>query len=544
MKRRILALLLSIASAFTCAFGLSACGGNGGLSIKGASINAEGELVLTLADDSTLNLGKVTGNDGKDGNDGKEGVGVSNAYFDEDGNLVVKLTNGKEVICGNIVDNSSSYGLYYSEVRENGKVTGYEINSIGIAEDTDIIIPALHRGKPVVGIADNAFSGAKHLTSVTIPDSITYIGEYAFYNCTDIKSVTIGKGVKSSGKFAFGKCPSLESVYISDVAGWCGIQFENAPATPLYFAHKLYVNNELATNIEIPDSATQVGDFAFYEVDNIQSVNIGNGAKRIGESAFLGCLNLKSVTVGNGVTQIADSAFACCEKLENAAFGGSVQNIANHAFYQCYQLKEIELPVKTKTIGESAFAECSSLKSATLNEGLESIGDNAFSLCSSLKSLKIPSSVTQLGFGVLMFGGGGGFEGLNADNSIEEIVLSENLTQIPEFAFSGCNISTVEIPDKVTKINYSSFYGCSALKSIVIPTSVKSIVSYAFYNCNSIKSVYYKGSAEEWAKISIGKKGNNITDESVTVYYYSQTAPVSQGNYWRYVEGKPVVWEQ
>ena len=119
--------------------------------------------------------------------------------------------------------------------------------------------------------------------------------------------------------------------------------------------------------------------------------------------------------------------------------------------------------------------------------------------------------------------------------------MSDNITDIPDFAFSGCAIPTIAIGKKVEKINYSAFYGCEWLESVIIPKSVKQIVSYAFYNCFMLNTVYYEGTAEEWKSISVGKNGNNITNAEV--YYYSESKPSETGNYWHYSsDGAPVKW--
>ena len=78
------------------------------------------------------------------------------------------------------------------------------------------------------------------------------------------------------------------------------------------------------------------------------------------------------------------------------------------------------------------------------------------------------------------------------------------------------------------------------MENVIIPVSVAKIESYAFYKCESLSSVYYEGTAEEWAKISIGKNGNDVS--TADKFFYSETRPETDGNYWRYVDGVPVKW--
>ena len=167
----------------------------------------------------------------------------------------------------------------------------------------------------VTNIGNYAFSSCSGLTSVIIPNSVTNIGEYAFWNCSGLTSVTIPNSVTSIRRDAFGGCSSLTSVHISDIAAWCTIRFGNSSANPLHYAHNLYLNGELVTDLVIPNSVTSIGDRAFYGCTGLTSVTIGNSVTNIGSLAFYDCSSLTSVTIPNSVTSIGDYAFDECSSL-------------------------------------------------------------------------------------------------------------------------------------------------------------------------------------------------------------------------------------
>ncbi len=428
----------------------------------------------------------------------------------------------------------------YTEIMSGDKVTAYVITGLYDKEVNEITVPAKYNRKPVTAIAENAFAGCESLTSVVIPDSVQSIGEKAFYECKNLKNITFGNGVGEAGEFAFGRCFSLENVYISDAGKYAGISFENASANPLYFAANLYCGETLVTEVTVSEG--KLGDFAFYGYLPMEKVTVGGNAASIGIQAFEGCENLKSVSISGEVASIGESAFLNCSHLQTLTLGDKVESIGDYAFYQCYELQSIDIPASVKTIGEGAFIFCSALKSVTFNDGLKQIGDCAFGSCSSLERFEMPDSVTEIGWGVLMFGGSGaGFGGMgDPSNSIKNIVISNSLTQIPDFAFNNCNIKEVTIGNSVQTIGYSAFYGCALLESVVVPESVTKITSYAFYRCSILTTVYYKGNEAGWSAISIGKNGNDILN--ATIYYYSETKPAAGGNFWHYVNGEAVKW--
>ena len=149
---------------------------------------------------------------------------------------------------------------------------------------TDLVIP-----KDISEIKSDAFSGGSCITSVIIPNSVTSIGVCAFRSCSRLESVTIPESVTSIGYLAFSGCSGLTSVNISDLSAWCRIDFGDYYATPLIYAHNLYLNGALVTDLVIPKDISEIKSDAFSGGSCITSVTIPESVTSIGSSAFSGC---------------------------------------------------------------------------------------------------------------------------------------------------------------------------------------------------------------------------------------------------------------
>ena len=196
-------------------------------------------------------------------------------------------------------------------------------------------------------IAETAFDGYPSITSVTIPNSVTIIGDGAFRECTGLTSVTIPNSVTIIGYEAFYSCTSLTSVTI-------GNSVTNIGGYAFYSCTSL-------TSVTIPNSVTIIGDGAFYECTSLTSVTIGNSVTNIGGYAFNNCTSITSVTIGNSVTNIGDYTFSACTSLTSVTIPNSVTTIGGGAFNACTSLTSvvIEDPSKITSVQTDSFTNVS-----------------------------------------------------------------------------------------------------------------------------------------------------------------------------------------
>lgn len=167
------------------------------------------------------------------------------------------------------------------------------------------------------------FLQSTSLVAIKIPNNIKNINSYAFYDCPDFTSITIPDSVTDIGESAFSGYNKLQNIYITDIAAWCNISgLDNLMG---YGSSKknLYLNNTPVTSITIPDSVTSIPDYAFRVCDSLTSITIPDSVISIGWGAFRDCSGLISATIPNSVGAIGDYAFYACSKLRNIKYMGT-----------------------------------------------------------------------------------------------------------------------------------------------------------------------------------------------------------------------------
>ena len=388
--------------------------------------------------------------------------------------------------------NVASGNTYYSSI--DGVLYNYVQDTLiqCLSAKTSVTIP-----NSVTSIGNSAFSGCSGLTSITIPNSVTSIGNSAFSGCSGLTSITIPTGVTSIGNYVFRDCSGLTTLNFNAI-------------NCQYFGYNGSFGTSLTT-VNIGDSVQRIPANFVSGCSGLTSITIPTGVTSIGDYAFEGCRGLTSITIPNSVTSIGSGAFSGCSSLTTLNFnaincqdfeayydyngnycytfsgtslttvnvGDSVQRIPANFVRGCSRLTSITIPTGVTSIGGSAFSGCSSLTSVTIGNSVTSIEWGAFSGCSGLTSVTIPNSVTSIEWGTFY-----GCSGLTL------VTIPTGVTSIEGYTFYGCSgLTLVTIPNSVTSIGDSAFYDCSGLTSVTIPNSVTSIGKGAFYACSGLTSV-------------------------------------------------------
>ena len=239
-----------------------------------------------------------------------------------------------------------------------------------------VTIPSMTNGWPVTSIGDYAFLNCSGLTSVTIPDSVTSIGSAAFYQCSGLTNLTIGTSVTSIGDYAFYNCSKLTGVTIPNSVTSIGVYaFEFCGLT----------------SVTIPNSVTSIGNDAFGDCSGLTAItvaalnpvysSVGGVLFNTNQTTLIECPRGKvgSYTIPNSVTNIGDYAFDYCSGLTNLTIGTSVTSIGDYAFNSCSKLTGVTIPNSVTSIGVEAFYYCFGLTAAYFQGNAPPDNGTAFS---------------------------------------------------------------------------------------------------------------------------------------------------------------------
>ncbi|MDO5137435.1 MAG: leucine-rich repeat protein [Oscillospiraceae bacterium] len=212
----------------------------------------------------------------------------------------------------------------------------------------------------VTKIGKNAFRSCSNLKDVIIPNSVTWIGEAAFED-TCLSSITLPQGLSYIDYDAFRGCSRL-------------------------------------TNVTIPDTVSYLDEGIFRGCTSLANVTIPDSVKSLRGYVFEGCTSLQNIDIPDSITWIDEATFAN-SAITSIVIPEGVEHICSRVFWECKNLKTVVIPESVETIWENAFLGCTNLTDVVIPEGVKCIKDAVFMNCTGLKNVTIPASVTTIGEG-------------------------------------------------------------------------------------------------------------------------------------------------
>lgn len=317
-------------------------------------------------------------------------------------------------------------------------------------------------------INDEAFSGCEDLISVSLSNSVKYVGVGAFRNCKNLTSVNLGSGINDIGSYAFYGCENL-------------------------------------VDVNVGSRMNSIGSYAFSGCESLEAIDLDNGVNVIGDFAFFGCKSLSAVNINSIFESIGNYAFAY-SKVSNLSFSPNLTRIGDGAFLDCDSITLAEIPMATNALGYRIFSYCDNLTTLSVHKNNEKYyAEGNCIVEKSTKTLILGTSYSVIPKGVVIIGKNAFF----GCNKLNNVILPESVDVIESSAFEGCaSLSEIVISDGVSRVGDWAFANCTGLKKVTVSIFTKNIGEFAFFGCSKLRELDLRGNYS-WRATS--------TDEIITL---------------------------
>lgn len=400
-------------------------------------------------------------------------VGIGDAAFANASNYTVTFPEseyftyiGNSVFC-NTNPNMTSVTIPASVTHIGDYSFALNTDPVAGEESIDVVIP---EDSKLEVIGDYAFANNSAVKDLDFPETLTTIGSLAFSKCTSLSSITIPASVTSI------ETDTFDNYYQVDAQGAGNVTFEEGGIFKiqegvLYDDEWLIRVLDWQEEVVVPDGIKYIGADAFNayststpnEMNTLKSITFPESLVSIGNTAFRACKALEAVIIPENVTELGTGAFSGCTDLKTVAIQGSITEL-NQTFNGCSALETATLPDTIEVIGEYTFNGCKKLDLDTLPSNLRELGQYAFNECESLTKAVVPSGVTEIP--EMAFTG---------CLSLEQIVLPDGITSIGDYAFdltkddgsgnyvnNDPKLASVNIPSTVTSLGENFLGGIKA----------------------------------------------------------------------------------
>ena len=448
------------------------------------------------------------------------------AYAGEN-NIIVKIPDGVTKIAEDtstgthigILENYSSalVGLVIpSSVVEIGNYAFYGSSNLATLDTSNATaLKTIGEHSFDSGATGSAYSVS--LKSITVPESVTAIGNNAFANRTGLTEINFYATNCADFSANAAENPFYKAGYSANVA--VAVNIGSNSAQVLQIPANMFKNDSQRSNgiavVNFVNANIAEGKFGVDAFNGCRQLTIVNFAsstfKEIGNGAFNGTA-IANVTIPSGVVKIGERAFQGNTFLKTVTLSGVLETIGNSAFNGCTSLGNVTIPETVTEIGNSAFQKCEAFTQITVPTGVKSLGENAFYGCSSAKTIYYYAKNAEFAYTTSPFANGANNVTLYIGNSANEVNrLSSYLfrsTNVSTVIFNNVNISgDAKVANNIftsctslvavnfencalNAIDFAAFYGCTALTSIDLSgTGVSKISEQAFYGCTSLTDI-------------------------------------------------------